>query len=240
MKCILGVRRRRFVLTILGTLFALTLRADTIELKTGERIDGAFRQAGAAGVLIETAGQSITIPLDKVQAIYFGSATKPRVDVGPTPYQDAIDALRALRSVAEAGINYQNYSPRVLEAKVKVDRYLSSAGDTEVQQVAAMRIAMREYQLASEAWNASISNDVFRQAAVGKVLAEDPDIAKCAAIQERVQAMTESTQASNRQFRMKFDPTVTMALIGQKEAAVPLWTCAAVRVQEAERLLTQH
>ena len=59
-------------LAVLPLLLALSLRADTIELKTGERIEGAFKQATSAGAVIEVGGQAITIPLEKVKAIYFG------------------------------------------------------------------------------------------------------------------------------------------------------------------------
>ena len=98
-------------LAILSALFALNLRSDILELKTGERIEGTFKQATAAGAVIEVAGQPITISLEKVKAIYFGVA----------------DALKALRSVTQSGIAYRDYAQRMLDAKVKVDRYLSLA-----------------------------------------------------------------------------------------------------------------
>jgi hypothetical protein len=99
--------RLAFSLAILALLFALSLRGDTIELKTGERI--------------EVAGQPITIPLEKIQAIYFG-VVPSRTVAGPAPSQEALDALKALRSVVQTGLDYRDYSQRVLDAKVKVDR----------------------------------------------------------------------------------------------------------------------
>src|SRR5437660_184124 len=72
--------------------------ADAIELKTGERIEGAFKQASAVGAVIEVAGQPITIPLEKLKAIYFG-APPSVTSTAPVPYQEALDALKALRSV---------------------------------------------------------------------------------------------------------------------------------------------
>ena len=110
-------RNPRIIVSIpvLALLFALNAVGDTVELKTGERLEGTFRQAGSTGVTIETAGQLITIPLKKVLAIYFGGAkTRPH---GPAPSQEALDALRALRSVTEAGISYREYAPRVLDTK---------------------------------------------------------------------------------------------------------------------------
>ena len=62
---------------------AFSLCADTLELKTGERMDGTFKQATQAGLVIEVAGQTITIPLEKVRAIYFGAPTSAPVS-GPS------------------------------------------------------------------------------------------------------------------------------------------------------------
>jgi hypothetical protein len=114
-------------LICIATLFAIGLRADTIELKTGERVEGAFRQATSAGVVVEVAGQPITIALEKVQAIYFGAAPPVRTAAESTRAQEVIDSLTALRSVTASGISYRDYAPRVLDTRVKVDRYLSSA-----------------------------------------------------------------------------------------------------------------
>jgi hypothetical protein len=213
------VRRSLVALTILGALFALTLRADTVELKTGERLDGIFRQAGAAGVVIETAGQAITIPLDKIQAIYFGAAVRVRTDAGPTPFQDALDALKALRSVTESGVTYRDYTPRVLDTKVKVDRYLNSAGDTEGQQVAAIRLAMRAYELASRTWTANIKDLESMRSLVNGL--NEPEILKCDSVRSFMRD----------KHRVWLNPA---------SAASPLWTCGGAKVAEAERLLAQH
>src|SRR4051794_3386519 len=110
------------LLPLFVLLVAAISNADTIELKTGERLDGAFKQATSAGVVIDVAGQPITITLEKVRAIHFGSAPV-QTAVGPTPLQEALDAIKALRSVTVSGINYRDYSQRTLDAKVKVDRY---------------------------------------------------------------------------------------------------------------------
>src|ERR1039457_3907444 len=49
-----------------------------IELNTGERIDGQFARSSVDGVLFQTAGQTITISLDRIRAICFGkSAAQP-------------------------------------------------------------------------------------------------------------------------------------------------------------------
>lgn len=132
---------RNPVIVILA--FALAAGAtETVELKSGERIDGTFRQADAAGVVIDVAGQKITIPLIKVQAIYFGAPPKSSMS-SPAPRQEALDALQGLQSVTEAGTGYTLYAPRVLEAKIKVDRYLAAA-PTDAPERAAITQAMRD------------------------------------------------------------------------------------------------
>jgi ABC-type Fe3+-hydroxamate transport system substrate-binding protein len=143
------------VLAVLLSLFALCLSAGTIELKTGERIEGKFIAATSTHAVIEVAGQSITIPLEKVRAIYFG-AVPARTVAGPPPSHEALDALKALQSVAQSGIAYREYATRVLDARVKVDQYLSSQADTtELRR--AIRGAIMDYELAGNIWLANIS-----------------------------------------------------------------------------------
>ena len=150
--------------------------ADTVELKTGERIEGFFKRATTAGVVIEVGGQSITLPLQKVAAIYF-EAAKPAYKPAVTSAQmglaaEALDAVRALRSVTESSITYREYAPRVLDAKVKVDRYLSSAKPDEAELKiplnqasdakrlwSAINSAMFFYQTASQKWNDWLTTD---------------------------------------------------------------------------------
>jgi len=70
-----GKMTRMYMLAVLVSFFAGDLRYDTIERKTGEPIDGVFKQATPAGAVIEVGGQATTIPLEKVEAIYFGAVT---------------------------------------------------------------------------------------------------------------------------------------------------------------------
>jgi hypothetical protein len=49
-------------------------RADVVELRSGERIEGKLQQATPAFVAIETNGRIVTYPTDQVLAIRFGTA----------------------------------------------------------------------------------------------------------------------------------------------------------------------
>jgi hypothetical protein len=197
-------------------------------LKTGERIDGIFKQATSAGAVIEVGGQTITIPLGKLQAIYFGAVPARQPVVGPGPVDDAMDALKALRSVTDSGISYREYAPRVLDAKIRIDRYLSSPTKDPARN--AIGLGMRFYQLASEAWEMGVL-----AVDVGKVIVGDPSLAACTAL-KKVAPSIESRNAMPAEEKLK-DPVLVGMYLGQHPTV--LWACASEQVAEAERLLRQ-
>ena len=206
----------KFGLAVASLIFAMNLTADTVELKTGERIDGTFRQAGVAGVVIEIAGQSMTIPMERIQAIYFGAPKPPSASAAPALSGDALDALRALRSVTASGITYRDYAPRVLDARVKVDRYLGSAASDNAELKNAIGIAMHEYELASNMWNGVITDGALARYYNIAKIQEDPKVSNCPAVQQAY---------------------ATKTLVENQQAIV--WSCAAAQVTEAEHLLAQ-
>jgi hypothetical protein len=229
------------VLAVLSSLFALSLRGDTIELKTGERVEGTFKQATAAGAVIEVGGQPITIPLEKVKAIYFGAAPT-RTVTAPAPSEEAMDALRALRSVTGGGIAYRDYAQRVLDTRVKVDRYLSSSSATDGAEARrAIRVAMLEYELASLGWLAGTSPlmNANLWVPMSKIL-EDPDVQKCPAARAIIYLRDNSKPPPPP--GPKLDPTEELGWLFAMRGNAPgtVWPCASQQVAEAERLLAQR
>lgn len=230
----------------------LIARADTIELKTGEKIEGAFKQAGPAGAVIEVGGQPLTFALDKVRAIYLGAT--PLAQQGPSVFVEALDALRALQSVTNSGVSYRDYAPRVLDAKVKMDRYLASPTNGDDKARAAAQLAMRYYEVAAEAWNNKISKS-GRDREVGLVLRSDPGLRECPA----VQGVVAEADAGSERFHTQ------PVIIGKTRIAPPqprpgqslasmiedfavystgsrvgespniLWSCATAKLAEADR-----
>jgi hypothetical protein len=91
--------------------------------------------------VLEVGGQSITVPIAKVRAIYLGFAPNA-AKASSSATEAIIDALKGLQSVTNSGVSYRDYAPRVLDAKIKVDKYLSggSAGDAARP---AIRLAMQ-------------------------------------------------------------------------------------------------
>jgi hypothetical protein len=220
----------RFILGVFVTLSALSLRGDTVELKTGEHVEGTLRQASAAGLVIEIAGQAVTIPLAKVQAIYFGAQKPASASATPPPFAEALDALRALRSVTESGITFRDYAPRVLDAKIKVDKYLSTSANDAAGLRSSIGLATREYELASRVWSATFQEDgVSTMTAIVDNL--EPDILKnCPVVKRAVERVSISTALRN----LNVPDT---APVGPAPWAV-LWSCASANVAEADRLLT--
>src|SRR5215471_5478686 len=73
-----------------------------------------------------------------------------------SPATDALDALRALKSVTEMGVSYRDFLPRVADAKIKVDRYLESPANDEAALRGKIKVAMRLYVLSTVAWSNKI------------------------------------------------------------------------------------
>jgi hypothetical protein len=205
--------------------------ADTIELKTGERIEGTFKQANMASAVIEVGGQSITVPLEKVRAIFFGASV--RMAASPPPFQEAMDTLRALRTVTQSGISYRDYAPRVLDAKVKIDRYLSAPTNDTAELRKAIETAMHAYELSSQAWGSQISSSASNFEPIGRSIVEDPEISKCPAIKQMIDNV-------DRGLSKRSLPRA--ALIGINVGVQPglLFGCGSAQVAEAERLGGQH
>ena len=66
---------------LLACLCAQNLLADTLETRSGEKIEGTFKSATATEVIFEVAGASLAVERSKVSAIYLGSGRIPRVRV---------------------------------------------------------------------------------------------------------------------------------------------------------------
>ena len=215
-------------LAVMALLCLTTVvQADVLELKTGERLEGTFKQASVAdGVVIEIGGQSITMPLAKVRAIYFGAAPKtaPTASAVPTASaaMESLDALKGLQSVTSVGISYREYASRVLDAKIKVDRYLAASGGGRAK--AAIGAAMRYYEMASQVWGFMIlpasPNAAGQAKGIERELYEDKE---CKLVQALITNNTD----------MK--PAEMPYLVGQKPGI--LWSCAKDKISEAERLL---
>jgi hypothetical protein len=192
--------------------------ADVIELKTGQRVEGTFKQGTAASISVEVAGQTLTIEVEKVRAIYFGAAPAP-VAQQPSARDEAMKALRGLRSVSQAGITYRDYAPRVSDAKILVDRYAAEPDPSPAK--VAITDTMAFYVYAASAWNGQISKSYAG-------LGSNPLIAQCPPLKAKLDEPP----------IVRMPPDTSMYRDVSVSFHVPIiWSCASDKLAEAEKLL---
>jgi hypothetical protein len=248
-----GPLAEKLAAAFLVLLAASALASDAIEMKTGERVEGVFKEATSAGVVILVGGQPLTIPLEKVRAIYLGASQTAQ----PSTAEVSLEALKGLRSVTQAGISYAEYSRRVLDAKVLVDKYLSSTNPDDAKR-AAIRLAMKYYEVASQLWNNKIirvsdaGTFMSRSTDLGRELVQDEELRSCIALRRFVEPLwlvsVRAIEHSNRDQtdQQKLDSqyqSLGSALSGGLEElgvtmASPLpvmWSCAATKIDELEQ-----
>ncbi len=239
-----------FARAALPLIVAFALNGDTLELKTGERIEGAFKQATLAGAMVEVGGQIITFPLDKVKAIYFGSAPGPSQTAVVAPLQTpsqaplgaALDALKALHSIVESGPDYRDYSQRVSDTKVKVDQYLAASTGATAERK-GVETAMREYELARDVWFVSPNFLKIAQLNASRIqmigeFVEDPD-ATCAILTSysRQQGQGKHGEDLGRAF---LDYTAAIYEVRHVRMHEALWNCAAGHIIQAQKSIGQQ
>jgi hypothetical protein len=204
-------------LGFLGILVASAASADVIQLQNGDQITGTFKEAAAGIVSIEVDGQVKTVPQDKVRAIYLGSPPARPTDVRNGALGEALDALQGLQAVAAAGVDYKEYASRVVDAKVKVDRFLASAPSDSTARGAVAR-SMRFYDLASMAWSGRVSGSLDQFPGVGR----DPLLQQCDEAQDVLRKYVPH-RGSDQIFGEGYSDGLAIALSGLPA----LWSCAS-------------
>jgi hypothetical protein len=142
-------------LLLVSSISVPPVSADVVELRNGQRAEGAFKDADDSAVRIEVGGRIVTFTPAEVRAIYDGPAPAPPEPTqlrAQLPERDkALGTLAMLRSVAQTGVTYQEYAPRLSEAQVAVDRYLQAE-----EGAPAVADSFHFYSLAGTARNAGL------------------------------------------------------------------------------------
>jgi hypothetical protein len=204
-------------------VLAQPLQADVIELKSGERVEGKFTKAAAGKVTIEIGGQPITIEQEKVRAIYFGVAPTSGAAVTPSAFDEALRALKALQSVTRAGVVYREYSTRVNDAKIVVDRFVQDAA-APAEAKSPIQEAMEFYIIVAQVWNARITSSQAEYHSVGR----NPALDRCPEMRETFSKVKRGSDLGS-------DPE-TRGQIVDAVGIQPLWSCASTKIAEAEKL----
>lgn len=226
---------------IMGIIIALgilpvscpTAVADVIELRTGQRVEGTLKQATPVSVSVEVAGQTITFEGEKVRAIYFGAAPaagSPTAESARNPAVQALDALRAINSVVTAGVAYREYSARVLDGKVAVDKALPQVQDTNLKN--SLSLASEFYVIVSSAWSAELT----RSGSEGYAIAgRNPALKECPAMWEQIEKAAANRRPPPRGIPETSQESFNGMTVSFRKQL--LWRCASDKITEAEKLL---
>lgn len=150
------MRLPALMFVLMFVLMTTGASADTLELISGERLEGRVKDMTTTSVGIEVGGQQIRVERAKVRAMYFGAPVR---QAPPTPpvVADALSALKALGSAVSAGLTYRDYVPRVADTKIHVDRAVVD-GNTPPAITASLSDAMSYYILAARLWQWEIGH----------------------------------------------------------------------------------
>jgi hypothetical protein len=216
---------RTLALVVIVLLLAGEAAADTVELRTGQRIDGVVKQVTGDSVVVEGDGQTTTIGREKVRAIY--------LEVGPgtalSPGWAAIEALKTLQSATKSPEAFKGYQPRLADAKAAVDRYLKAADPKEAPAREAIEAAFQFHALAASALKPHMTDSEF--AAVG----QDPALEQCPQFNQ----VLANLQKMNPKAFSTGDPARSRGIMVSMLGLGAVWACASDKVAEAERLLSK-
>jgi hypothetical protein len=226
---------------------AAAAHADVVELKNGQRIEGALKQADQATVTVEVGGQIVTFKAEQVRAIYYGSApaqSTPTTNVsGATPATNAagaaLTALKALNSAVGGGLSIRDYGPRFTDAKIVVDQYLSMPANGDDAIRTPIRESLGFYALAKDVWTDGSIEGV----------GSNPLLEQCPPIQKLLQADLERDRAridpkTKKPFPPKNGPMSSFdkgLVIGvRKDESLPsFWSCASAKIAAADKAISQ-
>ncbi len=203
---------------VLVLSLAGTASSDTVELTGGQRVEGQVKQVNSVVVSVIVGGKTISFERPKVLAIYFGSFSPTQASPQPALLKEALQALKDLESVTRAGVTYADYTPRVSETKIRVDRYLGSKNaDANIKRL--MDEAMGLYVFAREAWSSRIRNDK------GDQIYNHGKINLCPGLREYIDSRQPNPPLTIQEVRE----------IAVWESMPALWKCASDRITDIEK-----
>lgn len=221
-------------LVLLLLLAVSLLFCDVVELKNGQRLQGTFQQATSAGVVIEVGGQSITMPLEKVRAIFFGALPLPQATV-PQTSDRALQALKTLQAITKISVQLPQFLIQIADATVQVDSLRNDAPGS-----AAIRLAMHYYELSASAWSTWQEAKLHPERGperlkplqeIGRLLEDDVEIGTCPNLSNMFVALRKDPINQDRSRRLG----TAGIMVGQNPNI--LWPCASDKIAEAERLI---
>jgi len=204
---------------LLSFLIALTptgALADTVELISGERVEGQGVQIVGDRVSIEVDGRAVSFERSTVRSIQLAPAGSPSGT--PTPAQlspdlEVILALKGLESLTGPRGSYSEYVGRVAEVKAVTEQYLTTPDRGTTKLKPLVRRVFSYHLLAAAVWT-----DI-RTKRSAHLLIDQPDITECVPDRKARESLSASLWR------------------GLDEGLKTLWGCASRKLAEVERLV---
>lgn len=128
-----------------------------VEKTNGDRFTGLLVRADTESLIVQISDANLPIRLSEIKAIWFGEIPQPVVVENKIDYvAEALKSLRKLTAATDVGVNFQDYSRRVIDVKAEVENLLPGIADEYVKN--EIKSAMDAYADASSAWNFAVKN----------------------------------------------------------------------------------
>jgi hypothetical protein len=132
-------------------------RRVTVNIKNGTQMSGLFVEADSENLLIEIENAHALIKMDEITSIDFmisPAQIGPQQSIVNRESEAARDALKALRTIAAAtsiGVNYSDYSRRLIDAKVSFDDATTKLSESVIK--TELNAAWKDYTQAMRIWD---------------------------------------------------------------------------------------
>lgn len=213
-------------------IFTVTpVAAAVLMLKNGQKVEGSFLSASQSEIHIQVGSQKLTFAITEVAQLVFGpvavSSSGSTGDSFASATKDVLRQMKALESVVETGVTYQDYLRRCGDLKSVVDAFLDDYAGSRVPLFNQnIRDAMGYFGAAADAWSEKVS----RHGAYNR-LANNPYCMKCSALQRALAALpTINNMGSLNKTTMD---GMSISFMGTP----PLWECASAAIADAESAL---
>jgi len=219
------------MLLSLVTFTVTPVAAAVLMLKNGQKVEGTFLSASQSEIHIQVGSQKLAFAITEVAQLVFDPAAVSRTsgstgDSFASATKDILRRLKALESVAEIGVTYQDYLRRCGDLKSAVDAFLDEYADSRVPVFNQhVRDAMGYFGAAADAWSEKVS----RHGAYGR-LATNPYCIKCPALQRAIAALPTINSGLNKATM----DGMSISFMGTS----PLWECASAAIADAESALS--
>ncbi|NOT47065.1 MAG: hypothetical protein HOP17_04865 [Acidobacteria bacterium] len=142
-------------------------RPVTVYLKEGEPVSGKFVDASSEGLHLVVAGNKLIVHWKNIKQVSYTDVAPveppaPKIDKGKEALEGAVKSLKKLSTAVEVGINFQEFSRRLIDIKIEYEGYLSAITDADAK--SELMKAMEAYEDSKTIWNYMVGNNSMGRA----------------------------------------------------------------------------